>query len=432
MRYLPLGRRRRRRGAVAAQVAIILTALLGVTAIALDGGLLLARQRQVQAAADAAALAAATALYSNRGSITSGTPDPGGAGATSGQNVATANGCTATINIPPKSGSFVNQLGYAEAIVTYNRPRYFSVFLGSGTITVKARAVASVQSQNWGASILTLGTTGTDLTLTGSATITVPGAVLDNSSDSKAASTSSTAKIVAPSIAIVGNYSGTGYSPTPTTGATATSDPFTNLAAPDTTGMTVINPGQNGPYKPSGSSVTLQPGVYNGGLTLSNQNVLLASGTYYLKGPLTLNGSGILTSGTQLPSPASTLPPDGTRTNVLIYVDPGSATQGLTISGWTVQLRPLASGTYQGISIFQKQSSTAKIDMSNMQTYTYIEGMIYAAGADMTLSGGSNIIIGTSFISKTMTLSGSSSFTIPPANIPVPWPGKSQGIGLVE
>src|SRR5438876_713686 len=55
----------KRRGIITVLIAVCLVSSLGVVAIALDGGLLLDNKRCVQAAADAAALAAAEDLYAN-------------------------------------------------------------------------------------------------------------------------------------------------------------------------------------------------------------------------------------------------------------------------------------------------------------------------------------------------------------------------------
>src|SRR5687768_12949042 len=52
-----------RRGTVTVAVGICLVAMLGVIALSLDGGLLLDKRRQAQAASDAAALAAASELF---------------------------------------------------------------------------------------------------------------------------------------------------------------------------------------------------------------------------------------------------------------------------------------------------------------------------------------------------------------------------------
>src|SRR5712692_2188230 len=66
MLYSPYSVRcKRRRGMVAVYVALSMTVLLGISAIALDGGILLAERRHAQATADAAALAAAAELFKN-------------------------------------------------------------------------------------------------------------------------------------------------------------------------------------------------------------------------------------------------------------------------------------------------------------------------------------------------------------------------------
>ena len=76
-----MARPQARRGVVAPFVALCLIALLGVTALVVDGGLLLADRRKVQGAADAAALAAAIDLYNNW-NLNSG-KDPSGSAASS-------------------------------------------------------------------------------------------------------------------------------------------------------------------------------------------------------------------------------------------------------------------------------------------------------------------------------------------------------------
>src|SRR6478736_4099781 len=58
-------RRHSRRGAIVVLIAFCLTVILAFVAIAIDGGGLLDDRRQVQATADAAALAAAENLFLN-------------------------------------------------------------------------------------------------------------------------------------------------------------------------------------------------------------------------------------------------------------------------------------------------------------------------------------------------------------------------------
>ena len=64
-RGIMLPRAERRHGVVLVLVAVSLVAILGIVAMALDAGLLFSRRRGLQAAADAAALAAAIDLFKN-------------------------------------------------------------------------------------------------------------------------------------------------------------------------------------------------------------------------------------------------------------------------------------------------------------------------------------------------------------------------------
>src|SRR5205823_495076 len=102
--------------------------------------LMLDHRRRVQGAADASALAAATSLFLNYPTIQAHsylTPDPGSAGKTAALASAATNGfandgtdSSVTVNIPPATGPFAGKTGYAEVIVTYYQPRYFSAIWG--------------------------------------------------------------------------------------------------------------------------------------------------------------------------------------------------------------------------------------------------------------------------------------------------------------
>ena len=59
----------RRRGVVVVQVAVLLTVLLGFVALTVDVGLMYNTKAELQAAADAAALAGAAAPYNDDGLV---------------------------------------------------------------------------------------------------------------------------------------------------------------------------------------------------------------------------------------------------------------------------------------------------------------------------------------------------------------------------
>src|SRR5882724_2638475 len=105
MRYRPF--RKTRRAAVAVQVALTLTVLMGLLAIVVDGGLLLAQRRQQQAAADSAALANGAGNDGTKSLITTNKTDAGG------------NPVHGIWN-PPISGNFKTKTGYVEVMVEYD------------------------------------------------------------------------------------------------------------------------------------------------------------------------------------------------------------------------------------------------------------------------------------------------------------------------
>ena len=143
-----------RRGMVTAQVALSMGILMGMLALLVDGGLVLVERRHAQATADAAALAAASDIYTGSASTASA----------SAKSVASDNGyistnSTVTVNIPPQSGNFTTaKIGattsarYVEVIVTLQHTHrgFAAAIFGSGTIPVSARAVAQGQSVTTG------------------------------------------------------------------------------------------------------------------------------------------------------------------------------------------------------------------------------------------------------------------------------------------
>jgi hypothetical protein len=439
MSYLSSSKAGRRRGAVAAQAAVCFTALLGVAALTLDGGLLLVQRRFAQATADAAALAAATELFRNRASIHGPSNwDPGNAGRNSALAIAAANGYTndgttntVVVNIPPSSGNFTDPTkypGYAEVIVTYNQPRLFSGLFGSGTLTIQGRAVAREVVAPVNVSILTLAPTGTSLLVSGNTSITVPGPVVVDSSSSTAFSINgNSSSITASMISMVGNFSNSGnagVSPAPTTGATPVADPLASLAPPDPTSI----PGgvqSSSPMTIKGGTATLNPGVYQGGISVTNgAQVTLNPGIYYIEG-----------GGLSLQNPGTTV----TGAGVLIYngetngaTNNPSSVGPITLQAHAVlNISPISTGTWAGISIFQDRSATAPISLQG-GAGTNITGMVYAPLSNVTIIGGSNVIEGTSFITNTLNVQGGSSFSIPNPAVPVPISSNVPGVQLVE
>src|SRR5262249_30065967 len=109
-----------RRGIMVAWLALALVAILSMVALAMDGGRMMTERQNVQATADAAALAAAGILYQEYPS--NGGYDALGNARAAALQMAAANGITngnnavVTVNIGPTQGDFIGKPGYAEVI----------------------------------------------------------------------------------------------------------------------------------------------------------------------------------------------------------------------------------------------------------------------------------------------------------------------------
>jgi hypothetical protein len=128
----------------------------------------------------------------------------------------------------------------------------------------------------------------------------------------------------------------------------------------------------------SGGVVTLQPGLYVGGIKISGQaQVTLAPGIYYLQG-----------GGFSVAGQASV-----TGTDVMLYNAAEKSTDNISFSGQgKVGLTGLAGGIYQGIAIFQERHSSAAITMSGNGNVNIV-GTVYAAAAAIKLSGNGSLFI---------------------------------------
>src|SRR5438552_2510865 len=136
-----------RRGSITVLVAICLTLLVAVAAIALDGGVLQNEKRHAQAVADAAAMAAASVLYENYPK--NGGLDPDGTAKQTALTYASKDGyandgtnSVVEVNVPPISGPYKGKAGYTEVVVTYYQQRSFSRVFDTAPIPVRARAVS--------------------------------------------------------------------------------------------------------------------------------------------------------------------------------------------------------------------------------------------------------------------------------------------------
>ncbi|WP_435016319.1 pilus assembly protein TadG-related protein [Tundrisphaera sp. TA3] len=430
--------RRMRHGTVLILFTICLVPMIFVMALVLDGGLLMGRKRQAQAVADAGARAAACSLYS-RYTLDTGL-DPLGKASAAGLAIAAANGfpndgttASVTINVPPSAGSakFAGKAGCAEAIITIYQPRYFGSVFGTGKIPVRARAVAQVKSSSNPSLIVTDIHLAGALTLTGGAKLVTNSDIIVNSDSLYNVATNplggainiSNGAFIDTGTAltkVAGNFNIPGWASLstflnigPLIGHPGTSDPYASMPAPTTAGLV----SRSAPNPLLGLIATVNPGVYNGGLTLGNGLIVTMNpGLYYMKGGSFTVANGVKVIGT----------------GVTIYTDSGGGSLNFQ-GGATVALTApttTAGGGIPGILYFQDRANASALNNIANGAVTAMIGTIYAPSSPMTIAGGAiGAQLGSQFIVRSLTISNGMLLTI---NTPVSLGGTVSKPALVE
>jgi putative Flp pilus-assembly TadE/G-like protein len=436
VRYLSLKARKtvKRRAVIAVLTAFLLTFLLGLVALSVDGGLAQDEARRVKAAADAAALAGATELFKSYPIIMNSPPgmpyyDPEGRANAAALASATTNGfgasatCSVTVNIPPKSGPFSNGggntdlMGYIEVIIAFQEPRHFSSIWGSDPVTITSRSVARGRWRSMKNGILVLDPSAKDAldaSGQGSATVTGGASVIVDSNNAEAARGTGNGGMTATEFDITGGYTGSLYGniylnqpPTP--------DPLRNLPVPpvppDGT-ISKISLG-NGNFK-----YTLTPGRFNNSSTNKLPSVFNVGDIVVFKqASANANGGIFYIDGDGFKSTGASLIMDPLTTGgMMIYNNPTSdaTTQQIQITGNSagiVNLSALTSGPYKGILLWENRTSTVPVSISGGGDFTMI-GTFYAANAQLQITGQSDATIGSQYISRTLTLSGGGNIKI--------------------
>jgi Flp pilus assembly protein TadG len=436
----------RRTGKVLVMFVLLMSVLLGMVGLTVDGGLMLVVYRQTQNAADAAALAAAVDIL-NGASADS-------ARATGQTYVQTDNnmpGATVTINIPPASGPHSGSSQYAEAIVSYPFQTSFIQVLGvNASQTVTARAVAGYEIVTAGEGIMTLGTNppgGPGLQLSGGASLSVQGGIVVDATGTSALDVSGGGTLSAEQVTVSGGTSGSssvrsfpsGGGPSPLVDNTGVyvPDPLANLAAPSTSSpgvYTVVNdpnPPGNDPPTPtgiirveSGDTQIVYPGIYSH-IYISGGTVTFDPGIYVVTGgridAINITGGTVTGTGVMFYDTASNYDPyTGTDTGGW-----SSAFGGINIGGSGVTLSGLNDPTspYNGMLFFMDRSNTgaftSAITIQGGSGGATVSGTTYAPTGSLFVSGSGTW--NSQFLVNSMSITGGGTVTIQ-------YSGQNQGL----
>ncbi len=393
-------------GQMLIMVALCLPVLMGFVALAVDVGVMFHTKRQLQIAADAAAIGAALD-YKFNGSLSSAQQAGLNAASTNGVTNG-VNGATVAINMPPVDGPNAGVAGLIEAVVTQPNPTFFLSVLNTNSVTIGARAISG--SGPGDGCVWALAKSGSDISITGSGTISIPGCeVFDNSDSTNALTLTGSGSLTAKAIGIVGNYSKTGSGsiyPTPVTGTAPVADPLSSLQFP-----AVNTGGCSSAVSYSDSSAhTIGPGCYNGISNTGSGSLTLTPGNYTINGNFSSTGSGGINfgAGTYIITGSLSISGSGplNGTGVTFF------TQGTTsVSGSSgLNLSAPTSGPDDGLLFFQSRNDTSSITISGSSNMS-LQGIIYAPSSALSFSGSGSANIYTDLIVDSVSFTGSTPFT---------------------
>lgn len=398
-------------GQVLVLVALSLTLLMGAMALAIDVGFVRFQQRQLQTAADAAAIAAGLELGNCNNTVCANMQTAAATalkedGITSTTITPTANQCTVyttsglamIINVAPcvlgASDPNNGNTHMAEVVLTEPQKTFFGAIIGVRTWNLVARAEAGdsyINANTSGGNCLYtngLAFNSSDGTFAlNSCGIYDNGNLQTDNGDSVTASTFLYYGTWSPNncnSSCTWNIGGSNTPPAHTT--TPQSNPLANLTPPTQPATSTTN------TQTPNSGATLQPGYYPNGFNLnSNVSVTLNAGLYYMGGSINVDSGATLTgtgaelyfvngslqpnsgSTLQLTAPTTTSPTAGTTANMLVWeassngsgmtIDTGSSSYFNGIIYLPTQTLTLNSGS--GVTINNGATATA-LDVNNM------------------------------------------------------------------
>jgi hypothetical protein len=471
MRYLPKPPNRRRNGKVLALFVIMVTALLGMLGLVIDGGMVMAAHRRTQNAADSAALAAATILH--RG----GTATDARTAAQSFLDTHYGIGSgDVQINIPPTSGPYASDARFAEAIVSTLHDNYLIQIAGAAASqNVSARAVAGYEALAEGEGAIVLDPNARPgLSVQGGGNLRVKGAVIVNSQYSGldqygqtvtwpgyeqqyAMTTSNNSTMQADLFLIRGGVDTVANYTSYDTGApnplycsypSLSPDPLRGMPAPTTSntpsisnwtrqGALSFGNGQTATLSPgvyrdiaitNGATVTFNPGVYilspvqnNEGLRINGDCTVVGNGVmFYITGSNYLDGGspGALDTADDAQNALDGPLPPTYATSIPPSTDPESnrvrfATLDINATEARVTFTGLndSSSPHNGMLFFQRRRNTNNAQIQGQAgTNVSIGGAIYAKWARFSVSGGGRY--DAQFVVGSMQVSGTATVTL--------------------
>ena len=363
-----------RSGATAMIVGLSASMLVGFAGLGTEMGLWYFNHRDLQNAADSAAMSAEAAIYHGN---TNWTSEAKATAARYGFIDGTG-GVTVTVNKPPASGPNVGNADDVEVIITEPQTRLFTAMFSHSALSQTARSVAQIQTNGNGCVVTLDKNAVVDLFDNGNTQLDLVGCDLYvNSSASDALDQVGNATINARSAYVVGGITDTANASLTTTngrytGVAPTADPYASVTQP--------TPGSCTSQTITGGNQTLSPGTFCNGMNFTGGNITLNPGVYIVDGNQFQATGNAAISGTGV-----TIFLTGSGSNYATMNTAGNA---------TINITPPTTGDTAGIGIMQDRNAPQNASASANAISgngAVVAGVIYFPNQGLTFNGNGNM-----------------------------------------
>ncbi len=389
-------------GAVLIYSAFMIPVILGVAGLSVDVSSWYANKRVAQAAADAGAIGGALEILrinqARDGSdITEAEIKAIAIQIASLNGYDDGAGDEIEVNYPPENGPNTGAEDSVEVIVRRPAKLFLVGILFDEDVTVAGRAVAAGAVDDTCMWALNK-TKRNAIKISGGAQVNMPCGILSNSNDPlESLGVDGGGCVTATVIRTAGKSNGECINPTSLDYVPQVNDPFANMMPPSGLGDCTDH---SNIRVNDGETVTLEPGVYCGKITVNSGGTLIFDTAPDGGGQYVLDGAGITVAADGVVS--------GTDVSFYITEDSGQGDNITFSANSTIDLSAPWDGENPGVLFYQDRGSPSYIQHNFTGGATMnLEGILYFPNQDLQFSGGTTIDpVTTLIVADTITFSG--------------------------
>lgn len=367
---------------------LILPLLIGLTGLAVEGGLWYADRHQLRAMADSAAIAATWARRDSEDEFSAAVAAADALGFDGGTD-------ELVLNAPPLTGAFVADGNAVEVIVRRRRPPLLSsLFVDAESIDIGNRAVGRFEILSAPCVLALSESASSAIGYSGSAAVVLDGCgVASNSAAGTAVDVNDSALSGSGNASLTAEWArAVGRINVGNNADLITDTPPVDLAAPQLDPFADLPAPPRPPDCPSGTVASYTPCTFVGGISFGSGSVTdLEPGVYFVDGgEFRVNGGAVLTGS-----------------GVTVYLTGGASAR--VNGGAELHISAPTLGTYAGMAFVQDRNDAGGTSRFNGGATMDIQGSLYFPNQEIEFSGGSALAGGcTRVVSDTLNFTGNS------------------------